>query len=254
MESRQLSNGITVNNYFQDLSRIVHTQASVDKDLYGRLGMVFIHAGGVQGMVTDLKRILADDFSRNLNRECYQEHSIPLQPALQRLRPIEEGTVLQEVSPSVEQQPLLTLYDLFRFREEERKQLNGKKRGRKKTPLQQSKPIQLGLFSSSSTVNTAIPERPEKTAKNSLTPVPAYPVSDARREALEKQLREWERPRKWSGSLSDFCNGIKCTCIFLLQSQQERVYNVFHAFLIGFVGFPLYNITEHINKQFEFFG
>ncbi|KAA6299855.1 MAG: hypothetical protein EZS26_004004, partial [Candidatus Ordinivivax streblomastigis] len=42
IKTRTLTNGININNYFQDFSRVVHTKSSVDKDLYGKPGMVFI--------------------------------------------------------------------------------------------------------------------------------------------------------------------------------------------------------------------
>jgi hypothetical protein len=57
IKSRTLSNGVSVNNYFQDFSKVVHTKASVDKDLYGKPEMVFIHEEGIQGMATDLKKL-----------------------------------------------------------------------------------------------------------------------------------------------------------------------------------------------------
>jgi hypothetical protein len=42
----------------------VHTKASVNKDLYGKPGMVFIHESGVQAMASDLKKMLSTDFSK----------------------------------------------------------------------------------------------------------------------------------------------------------------------------------------------
>ncbi|MDR0748714.1 MAG: hypothetical protein LBF62_03980, partial [Tannerellaceae bacterium] len=51
-------------------------KSSVDKDLYGKPGLVFIHEGGVQGMAADLKEMLSNDFSKNLNRELYHNHAI----------------------------------------------------------------------------------------------------------------------------------------------------------------------------------
>ncbi|MDR2680560.1 MAG: hypothetical protein LBC47_07105 [Tannerella sp.] len=48
--------------------------------------------------------------------------------------------------PKVEQQPLMTLYDLFGFSAEERKQLNTKKKGIKKSVATLRKPVQLNLF------------------------------------------------------------------------------------------------------------
>ncbi|MDR2680559.1 MAG: N-6 DNA methylase, partial [Tannerella sp.] len=47
IKSRTLSNGININNYFQDFSRVVQTKSFVDKDLYGKPGMIYLHEGGV---------------------------------------------------------------------------------------------------------------------------------------------------------------------------------------------------------------
>jgi hypothetical protein len=74
IKSRTLSNGININNYFQDFSRVVHTKSSVDKDLYGKPGLVFIHEGGIRGMANDLKTALVADCSKNLNRELYRNN------------------------------------------------------------------------------------------------------------------------------------------------------------------------------------
>ncbi|MDR1594576.1 MAG: SAM-dependent methyltransferase [Prevotellaceae bacterium] len=76
LKSRTLSSGININNYFQDFSRVVHTRGYPDKDLYGKPGMIFIHEGGVQGMATDLKTMLSDDFSKNLDMKLYLDNAI----------------------------------------------------------------------------------------------------------------------------------------------------------------------------------
>jgi hypothetical protein len=76
VKSRTLSNGININNHFQDFSRVVHTQSSVDKDLYGKPGLVFIHEGGVHGMANDLKTMLSVDFAENIDKNLYEENSI----------------------------------------------------------------------------------------------------------------------------------------------------------------------------------
>jgi hypothetical protein len=40
VKSRTLSNGVNINNYFQDFSHVVHTKSSVNKDLYGKPGLI----------------------------------------------------------------------------------------------------------------------------------------------------------------------------------------------------------------------
>ncbi|MDR1668123.1 MAG: SAM-dependent methyltransferase, partial [Bacteroidales bacterium] len=102
IKSRTLSNGININNYFQDFSRVVHTKSSVDKDLYGKPGLVFIHEGGVQGMAADLKEMLSNDFSKKLNRELYYNNAI--RPVQQPENPGNQMTAedLQEINAALE--------------------------------------------------------------------------------------------------------------------------------------------------------
>ncbi|MDR1594577.1 MAG: hypothetical protein LBS43_08870, partial [Prevotellaceae bacterium] len=57
-----------------------------------------------------------------------------------------------EPIPPADRQPVMSLYDLFGFSEEERKQLNTKKKGKKKPVPSQGKPVQLKLFSQSQNV------------------------------------------------------------------------------------------------------
>jgi hypothetical protein len=113
-KSRTLSNGINVNNYFQGFSRVVQTKGYPDKDLYGRPGMIFIHEGGVQGIAKDLENMLSDDFSKYLDRDLYRNNSVFIQSKVHVITPKEEIKPQQSQQVSkVEQQPLMTLYDLW---------------------------------------------------------------------------------------------------------------------------------------------
>jgi hypothetical protein len=152
LKSRTLSNGISINNYFQDFSHVVHTKGYPDKDLYGSPGMIFIHEGGIPAMAKDLKNMLSDDFSKHLDKKLYLDNSISMQSKVHAITPKEENKPQQsqQTAPNVEQKPLLTLYDLFGFSEEERKQLNTKKKGKRKPVSIQRKPVQLNLFSQQS--------------------------------------------------------------------------------------------------------
>jgi N12 class adenine-specific DNA methylase len=199
LKNRTLSNGININNYFQNFSRVVHTKGYPDKDLYGKPGMIFIHEGGVQGMATDLKTMLSDDFSKNLDMKLYLDNAIsPVQQQAENSdnqitaeeleeidaaveairkdkwdefvaeRPYMTGSAQKpeikpqtqpeakpqpaEPIPPADRQPVMSLYDLFGFSEEERKQLNTKKKGKKKPVPSQGKPVQLKLFSQSQNV------------------------------------------------------------------------------------------------------
>lgn len=72
IESRKLSNGISVNNLFQQLDRVVHTDAKVGTDPYGKPAMEFTHSGGEAGIAEDLRRMLDEDFSKHLDLKRYQ--------------------------------------------------------------------------------------------------------------------------------------------------------------------------------------
>jgi N12 class adenine-specific DNA methylase len=78
IESRRLSNGISVNNIFQDFDRVVHTTSKVDTDPYGKPALVFLHEGGVTDMTKDLKDMLVNDFSNYLDKELYLNNTVTI--------------------------------------------------------------------------------------------------------------------------------------------------------------------------------
>jgi hypothetical protein len=284
IKTRTLSNGININNYFQDFSRVVHTKSSIDKDLYGKPGLVFIHEGGMQGMADDLRRMLAGDFSKNLNRELHADNAITtprglnfpeyhpteqdwqemgamiekaeresanghlpqpedsenisledmeeIEAALEAVKkgkwdefvaarpymtgstqkPEEKPQTQPEVKPQppkpappVKQQPVMSLYDLFGFSEEERKQLNTQKRGKKKPALKQGQSRQLNLFSQSKPQPETVKNSTD-TDNNQTKPV--YPVLDARKEEPDRQQRELQKPRPCPASCRNTTNRV----------------------------------------------
>lgn len=71
IESRKLSNGISINNLFQQLDRVIQTDAKVGTDPYGKPAMEFTHSGGEQGIAEDLRRMLVEDFSKHLDLNRY---------------------------------------------------------------------------------------------------------------------------------------------------------------------------------------
>ena len=71
IESRKLSNGISINNLFRQLDRVIQTDAKVGTDPYGKPAMEFTHSGGEQGIAQDLRRMLGEDFSKHLDLEHY---------------------------------------------------------------------------------------------------------------------------------------------------------------------------------------
>jgi hypothetical protein len=89
----------------------------------------------------------------------------------------------------------MSLYGLFGFSEEERKQLNAARKRKKSLPA--ANPRQLDLFSQTSD-NHANAVKP-----NTPNPAPVYPIYDERKEELDWQQREQEKPRSWSGILQE---------------------------------------------------
>ena len=80
IETRTLSNGITVNNSFRSLDRVVQTSAKVGTNPYGKPAMEFTHAGGVEGIARALADMLAEDMERHFNRELYESHALKIAP------------------------------------------------------------------------------------------------------------------------------------------------------------------------------
>ena len=72
IESRKLSNGISINNLFRDFSRVVQTHSKVDTDPYGKPAIVFTHEGGIDGIARDLGQMLKEDFARHLDLRHYR--------------------------------------------------------------------------------------------------------------------------------------------------------------------------------------
>lgn len=94
IESRTLSNGITVSNSFKTFDRVVHTDAKVDTDPYGKPAMVFTHKGGIEGIAKDLRKMLKEDFSRHLDLQRYQSHAQDV--------PEQQAAVTVEIKPAFE--------------------------------------------------------------------------------------------------------------------------------------------------------
>jgi N12 class adenine-specific DNA methylase/predicted RNA methylase len=75
IETRHLSNGISINNLFQDFDRVIHTDVKVGTDPYGKPAMEFTHSGGVDGIADALGGMLRADFSEHLDTALYFRHT-----------------------------------------------------------------------------------------------------------------------------------------------------------------------------------
>jgi hypothetical protein len=261
IESRKLSNGISINNLFRDFSRVVQTHSKTDTDPYGKPAIVFTHDGGIEGIVKDLRRMLKEDFAQHLDLQRYhinapaqqmsQDENVlsddlnplwqahDLDPFWQEVedhlfsdeqlaeqglsKPQEEnqqekdnvptpeiqpekqtftGTLFDMDNPAIKkeptpeakpqpvtQEPIITLYDLFGFTQEERNQARKpKKRGRKAQPqAKQTKELPFMDWREEMAYNRA--QEQEKTQKETNS---VYPVEDAWQAEHQEQLRRIE--------------------------------------------------------------
>lgn len=116
------------NALFKNLSRIVHTDYKLDTDPYGQPALIYTHKSGVDGIATDLKQMLSEDFGKYLNLGLYKGErndepiiQIPVEPKVtppviepvtirQKLQP-EPTSVIRQESPQELKQ--LSIFDLF---------------------------------------------------------------------------------------------------------------------------------------------
>lgn len=67
--------GMIQNGYLQRTAAIIHTDAKIGTDLYGKAAIEYIHNGGVEGIATDLRFILSADLEQRLDIDLYQRNS-----------------------------------------------------------------------------------------------------------------------------------------------------------------------------------
>lgn len=111
IKSAPRPSGVMFNNYYHDMSRIVHTSWKLGTDPYGKPAIDFRHEGGVSGIATDMRRMLSEDFKQRLNIDLYEQHNpknIKAQPVVSS--PIVVSSSEPTKSQSAEQ---LSLFDLF---------------------------------------------------------------------------------------------------------------------------------------------
>ncbi|MCR2031603.1 N-6 DNA methylase [Alistipes timonensis] len=75
IESRKLSNGILVNNLFRTFDRVIHIDAKIGTDPYGKPAMEFTHTGGIIAIANELRQMLSDDLRTNLDVDYYLSHA-----------------------------------------------------------------------------------------------------------------------------------------------------------------------------------
>ncbi len=218
---------IVTNGYlFDHPEHIIHTDAKRDTDPYGKPAIVYTHSGGVEGIATDLYRMLSDDLSARLDLERYNgikgerlepRQTIAVQPTLAETKKENDikavtgqqpemkreenpvppkaepaQAVAQEMGTKRPEAAVMDLYDLFGYTQEERRMAERglkperKKGGKSKRKKQQEQP----LFSPSEL------EQIEVKPKEAEQPMPEQPVEkpaidDDPEDAVYRSL-DWE--------------------------------------------------------------
>ena len=128
IHSRPLSSGIIVNDYYQDMQRIVHTEGSIGTNPYGKPAWIYGHEGGLKGIAEDMRKMLEGDLSRYLDIELFNRHRDKNQQQKVQLNPVQQAqsgqqglTSLKKETDNSPPQPLkqqpgvtqLSLFDLF---------------------------------------------------------------------------------------------------------------------------------------------
>lgn len=142
------------NDYFYNLVRVVQTEHRVDTDLYGKPAIVYTHDGGIGGIAADMRKMLMSDLKSNLNIDLYNQHLVSNVQSRQQttiqtetLQPKPKEKNSYQALEATVSEPIVTLYDLFGFTQEERTQIKSA-RGKRKTSSAIRKPVQLSMFSS----------------------------------------------------------------------------------------------------------
>ena len=209
--------GLATNNYYKEHpDRIIHTDAKRDTDPYGKPAMVYTHSGGVEGIATDLYRVLSADLSARLDLERYNgikgerqetRQTVVVQPiqteakrendikavAGQQPEVKREENPVQAVAQEVEakrpEAPVMDLYDLFGYTQEERRLAErGLKPKPQKGKSKRKKQPEQSLFSPSELKQMEV--KPEKKPKPE-PPVEKPAIDDDPEDAVYRSL-DWE--------------------------------------------------------------
>ena len=211
---------ISTNGYFLDHpERIIHTDAKRDTDPYGKPAMVYTHSGGVEGIATDLYRMLSADLSARLDLERYNgikgerqemRQTVVVQPiqteakrgndfkmvAGQQPEVKKDENLVQSVAREVEtkrpEAPVMDLYDLFGYTQEERRLAErGLNPGRQKGKSKRKKQPEQSLFSPSELKQMEV--KPEKAAEKPKPepPIEKPAIDDDPEDAVYRSL-DWE--------------------------------------------------------------
>lgn len=106
-------NRIPTNNYFLEHSeRIIHTTAKLDTDPFGKPAMIYTHEDGVEGIAEDLRKMLHEDFKKNLNLNRYLGIEETMSEEVKEVEETEKIEKTEKIKPSIEEKQSDTVVSL----------------------------------------------------------------------------------------------------------------------------------------------
>ena len=106
-------NRIPTNNYFlEHPERIIHTTAKLDTDPFGKPAMIYTHENGVEGIAEDLRKMLHEDFKKNLNLNRYLGIEETKAEEVKEVEETEKIEKTEKMKPSIEEKQNDTVISL----------------------------------------------------------------------------------------------------------------------------------------------
>lgn len=106
-------NRIPTNNYFlEHPERIIHTTAKLDTDPFGKPAMIYTHEDGVEGIAEDLRKMLHEDFKKNLNLNRYLGTEETKAEEVKEVEETEKIEKTEKIKPSIEEKQNDTVVSL----------------------------------------------------------------------------------------------------------------------------------------------
>lgn len=106
-------NRIPTNNYFlEHPGRIIHTTAKLDTDPFGKPAMIYTHEDGVEGIAEDLRKMLHEDFKKNLNLNRYLGIEETKAEEVKEVEETEKIEKTEKMKPSIEEKQNDTVVSL----------------------------------------------------------------------------------------------------------------------------------------------
>ena len=106
-------NRIPTNNYFlEHPERIIHTTAKLDTDPFGKPAMIYTHEDGVEGIAEDLRKMLHEDFKKNLNLNRYLGIEETMSEEVKEVEETEKIEKTEKIKPPIEEKQNDTVVSL----------------------------------------------------------------------------------------------------------------------------------------------